>query len=317
MSFILHLFFIQVGFTAVTTITYSCLSNSTCGCSVKPAILTKIVGGEQANTDTWGWVVSIRIGNSHVCGGSLISSTLILTAAHCLISLKSLANLNINAGSNYLSIIDQRRTVSKIYIHKYYDENTLVHDIAIIRLSSPINMNDQSIALICLPSTKTIDYPPTDATVVAIGWGVLSSGNNIPSNSLQQVTLKTISKTTMNCRRTIHDDNAQFCSGVRGGGKDTCQGDSGGPLMIFSNGRWILVGITSYGISCALANYPGVYTRVSYYIDWISCFLTNDISCIENTTLKQASLLSMGLSIYYKNILIVFLCFVILKLGLS
>ncbi|CAF3433076.1 unnamed protein product [Rotaria sp. Silwood1] len=316
-TFVFHVFFIQIAFTAVATITYSCLPNLSCGCSVNSAILSKIIGGEQADIDSWGWIVSIRIGNSHVCGGSLISSTLILTAAHCLMSIKSLASLNINAGSTYLSIIHQQRKVSQIYIHQYYDSNTFVNDIAIIRLSSPINMNDRSIALICLPSAKTIYYPPTDTTVVAIGWGVLSSGNKVPSDSLQQVTLKTLSKTSINCRTVIHNNTIQFCSGVPGGGKDTCQGDSGGPLMIFSKGQWILVGITSYGISCALADYPGVYTRVSYYIDWISCFLTNNITCIENTTLKQYSLSSMGSTIFYKNILIVFICLVIFKLGLS
>ncbi|CAF2847435.1 unnamed protein product [Rotaria sp. Silwood2] len=180
--------------------------------------------------------------------------------------------------------------------------------------SPPVNINDRSIALICLPLTKTIEYPPKDASVVAIGWGVLASGDQAPSNALQQVTLKTISKTNINCRKAIHNSTIQFCSAVQGGGKDTCQGDSGGPLMIFSNGQWILVGITSYGISCALADYPGVYTRVSYYIDWISCFIANNITCIENTTLKQYSLLSAGSSIFYKNILIVFICLVICKL---
>ncbi|CAF3364480.1 unnamed protein product [Rotaria sp. Silwood1] len=315
-TFVFHVFFIQIAFTAVATITYSCLSNLSCGCSVNSAILSKIIGGEQADIDSWGWIVSIRIGNSHVCGGSLISSTLILTAAHCLMSIKSLASLNINAGSTYLSIIHQQRKVSQIYIHQYYDSNTFVNDIAIIRLSSPINMNDRSIALICLPSTKTIYYPPTDTTVVAIGWGVLSSGNKVPSDSLQQVTLKTLSKTSINCRTVIHNNTIQFCSGVPGGGKDTCQGDSGGPLMIFSKDQWILVGITSYGISCALADYPGVYTRVSYYIDWISCFLTNNITCIENTTLKQYSLSSMGSTIFYKNILIVFILFLLFLFGI-
>src|SRR4051794_32212968 len=92
--------------------------------------------------------------------------------------------------------------------------------------------------------------------------------------------------------------------------KDTCQGDSGGPLMMFSNGQWILVGITSYGTGCALADYPGVYTRVSYYKNWISCFLTDNITCIENSDFRQDSSSSKGSSIFFKNILLFFLCFV-------
>jgi hypothetical protein len=87
---------------------------------------------------------------------------------------------------------------------------------------------------------------------------------------------------------------------------------------MFSNGQWILVGITSYGTGCALADHPGVYTRVSYYKDWISCFLTdNNTSCIENPVYKQNLFSSIASSIFYKNIFVFFLYFVILKLGVS
>jgi secreted trypsin-like serine protease len=219
LTFFLRLFFIHVGFISVATITYPCLSNETCGCSLNSAVLTKIVGGEQAGSDTWGWAASIRVGNNHICGGSLISSTIIITAAHCLISIESSTSLRINIGSKYLSSIRQERSVSKIYIHHDYDSNTFINDIAIIRLSSSINMSDPSVALICLPPIVDTAYPPTDTSVVAIGWGVLSSGDKIPSDTLQQVTLKIISYTEIGCRESVNNDNIQFCAGVKDGGK--------------------------------------------------------------------------------------------------
>ncbi|CAF2825813.1 unnamed protein product [Rotaria sp. Silwood2] len=279
-TFLFNLCLIQITFTITTSITYSCWTNATCGCSLNLPILTKIIGGEEATMNSWGWVVSIRFRNNHICGGSLISSELVLTAAHCLVSIKTLSSLSVTAGSNYLSIINQQRSVSEISIHQNYNSMTYVNDIAIIRLSSPFDMNDRSLAVICLPP-PILEYPPNDTTVIAIGWGVLSTNEKTSSNTLQQVTLKTIANTISTCLVSIHNESGQFCAGVQGGGKDTCQGDSGGPLMMFSNQQWYIVGITSYGNDCALPFYPGVYTRVSIYGKDISCFLKNETLCIK------------------------------------
>ncbi len=219
MILFLRLFFMYFAFTTVATETYSCLSNTTCGCSKNFAVLSRIVGGEPVKTDTWGWAVSICVRDNHICGGSLISSTLIVTAAHCLTSITSPSSLRINVGSKYLSNIRQQRSVSNIYIHHNYDTNTFINDIAIIRLESSINMTDQSTALICLPSTNDTEYPSADETVVAIGWGILSSDDTTPSNILQQVTLNIIPNSVMNCDKILKDNNLQFCAGILGGGK--------------------------------------------------------------------------------------------------
>jgi secreted trypsin-like serine protease len=85
---------------------------------------------------------------------------------------------------------------------------------------------------------------------------------------------------------------------------------------MFSNGHWILVGITSYGAGCALADHPGVYTRVSYYVDWMSCFLIDNTSCNANTLYRQNIFSSKGSSIFYKNIIVFFLCFIVLILNM-
>ena len=59
-----------------------------------------------------------------------------------------------------------------------------------------------------------------------------------------------------------------LCGGEEG--KDTCQGDSGGPLVISVNGKWTLIGVTSWGIGCGDYNKPGVYAKVSALLNWVN-----------------------------------------------
>lgn len=224
MALILFCIFVFVQYESVRTTSistiYKCWSNVTCGCSYNDAILTKIIGGEPAGIDTWPWIVSIRVWNNHICGGSLISSTLVLTAAHCLVSVTTKSSLSITYGSKYLSIVNQRRSIADVYLHRDYDAERYIHDIALLRLSLAITINDRnSMAFICLPSSIGESYPPSNRSVVAIGWGVLASDAKISSNVLQQVTLNTIATRTASCQRTIYDRQAQFCAGVKEGGK--------------------------------------------------------------------------------------------------
>lgn len=254
-------------------VVYSCNTTAACGCSLNTASVTRIVGGELAGTSTWGWAVSIRLGSGGLCGGAIISSQWILTAAHCVTSY-SASQVTVYAGSNTMWS-GQSRSVSSITRHPSYSSSTNRNDIALLQLSSALNMADPNVKIACIPSVSSSvlsagEWPPANVDVVAVGWGTTSSGGST-SSSLRQVTMSTIGATVSMCSSVLNDVTLQFCAGIQCGGRDTCQGDSGGPIMIFTtSNQWVIVGVTSYGIGCASASYAGVYTRIAAYQTWIA-----------------------------------------------
>ncbi|CAF2489271.1 unnamed protein product [Rotaria sp. Silwood2] len=263
---------------------FSCDNTASCGCSRFNAnINARIVGGETAASHSWGWAVSLRISFAHnICGGSILSRYYVLTAAHCVENrVLTPSVLSIVVGADTLNSTEgQTLSLSEIFIHPNYDSRTKKNDIAILYLSKPIDFNDLNVAQICLPTvpeSEQFRYPIVNRLLVAIGWGRNASGGSLP-NSLRQVTVRTIGNKERTCQSIINNVEFQFCAAVNGGGKDTCQGDSGGPLMYYSekDKLWVLAGITSYGLGCALADYAGVYTRVSLYIKWIRSIVGDD-----------------------------------------
>ncbi len=139
---------------------YSCNTSALCGCSSSPASVTRIVGGETAGTSTWNWAVSLLISGTSLCGGAVLSSSWIITAAHCLGQV-SASQVTVYAGSN-TRFTGQSRVASSITVHPGYNSFTYVNDIALIRLSTPLTMSN-SIKSICIPSVSA-------ATLSADEW---------------------------------------------------------------------------------------------------------------------------------------------------
>ena len=132
---------------------YSCNSNASCGCSSNTASVSRIVGGESAGTSSWGWAVSISIGGGSLCGGSILSSSWIITAAHCLSGI-SPSQVIVYAGSN-TRFSGQSRVASSIIVHPSYNSNTKVNDIALIQLGVPLTMSSLAVKPICIPSVSS------------------------------------------------------------------------------------------------------------------------------------------------------------------
>ncbi|XP_052863287.1 venom serine protease Bi-VSP-like [Anopheles cruzii] len=134
---------------------------------------------------------------------------------------------------------------------------------------------------ICLPSVEPLrsgDF--TNYNPFIAGWG-RTTEIGFEANVLQELQIPILENAEcIQLYRKINKvfskkqfNDAVLCAGILEGGKDSCQGDSGGPLMlphvIGKKFHYFQIGIVSYGVGCARANIPGVYTRVATFVDWI------------------------------------------------
>ena len=182
-------------------------------------------------------------------------------------------NLELEVGSNDIS--DESDSISikfdEIIIHEDYDNVTMRNDIALVRTRKEIPLDTRAreveVNAICLPGRG--DEYSGRATVT--GFGFLEEGGSGTSD--MRATQVLILPNSM-CHQSYSsfDPTIMLCAGWPHGGRDACQGDSGGPLVQRQplTDTSVLVGIVSFGKGCARQDSPGVYTRVSAYIDWIT-----------------------------------------------
>ncbi|KAI4469681.1 chymotrypsin-related [Holotrichia oblita] len=221
----------------------------------------RIVGGTNAAAGAYPFVVSLRSSsNSHFCGGSILNTRWVLTAAHCVIG-STTSNVFVYAGSNTLNSGGVTVPTSRLILHSNYDDDSIVNDIAVIQLSGALAYSN-SIAQVTLNTGDT-----GAVAAILIGWGRLSTNGAIPNN-LQELSTNTITHATCRLYWGSSVSSNQICAVLRSG-QGACNGDSGGPLIQASTGAQL--GITSFILSGGCAQgFPDVYARVSSYTSWIS-----------------------------------------------
>merc|ERR1712210_356053 len=146
---------------------------------------------------------------------------------------------------------------SAVHKHPKFDLNSPSgdNDIAILKLAKDLTFSDK-IKPVCLPTSATKDYTP------------LNPVDQPRQCALKEAILNILKPSDKKCSDFIGDPSSttQLCAWAKG--KDACQGDSGGPLTVAENGKYVLLGVVSFGSGCA-TEHPGVYARVQGFLPWI------------------------------------------------
>jgi len=257
---------------------------------IKPALNStpsdRILWGQEAVPHSWPWQISLQASyvepSGHSCGGTLISDTWIVTAAHCFGGTRDKRMLRVHLGSHNKykrEAGEQIRYIKRYVIFDDIDEQEFLrygrfdmgNDLALIQLNAPVTFSDTVIPA-CLP---TMTDAPVGTNCYSTGWGMTRGTGN--HEKLKQAVTPLLQGQLCHTDQQPFNATNQVCTGHIHGGEGVCHGDSGGPLVCQYPGKaWTLTGATSYGKEtneeggmCGLKDVPAIFARVSSKVPWI------------------------------------------------
>lgn len=255
---------------------------------------TRVVGGSPANFGEFPYFVALLgTGDGGLrCGGSLLSTTQVLTAAHCVAGVGP-ADLQAVIGGFPLSSSEAKiRNIAAITVDPAFSPTTMRHDVAILRLANPITHADRQVRWLRLAQGNELGLVDPDDTATVIGHGSAVPGG--PSSpDPRKVAVPIQSDTTMAdpSRYGIAFDPATMVgAGPLAGGQGFCQGDDGGPLVVTATPQDLQIGAVSFSDGCAQADLPGVYSEL--YQGDLAAFVNSRVFRPANDRFAGASVLS-------------------------
>ncbi|KAM3875334.1 transmembrane protease serine 2-like [Diretmus argenteus] len=248
-----------------SVVTLRCID---CGSRVNSS---RTLGGRPAVLGAWPWQVSLQLEGSHRCGGAIIAPYWIVTAAHCVAGNSDPEDWTVYAGivSPLGSLFKPRHSVSRILAHDSYSSFTLRNDIALMRLSNPLDItSSRNIGPVCLPNVGLDITAPQKCWISGFG-STVNGHSDSPHLMESEVSLmeSAVCNSSIAYNGRITPD--MLCAGETEVGVAGFHGDSGGPLVTLKDGVWWLVGDTSWGEQWVEQSKPGVYGNVTYFLDWI------------------------------------------------
>ncbi|XP_055524358.1 trypsin-1 isoform X2 [Wyeomyia smithii] len=250
----------------------------------------RIVGGHDSARGQTTYIASLMRRGGHFCAASILNERWFLTAGHCVCSalnkpvrpsqikailgLYKISEFNRNRIENGVSSLQSayESSIKTIVSHPQYSCNLPYNDIALLEASKVIFF-DQHVRPICLASKYDNSGQVEGKSAIVSGWG-WNQENQRDGNkpdTLQRAVVDVFQNEECEIfyrdgKRPRSIADTQLCAGKRTGGVDSCWADSGGPLVSDTD---VLIGIVSTGIGCARAGFPGIYTRVSEFTNWI------------------------------------------------
>nr|XP_043067480.1 trypsin alpha-like [Drosophila bipectinata] len=217
----------------------------------------RIIGGSNTAIETAPWQVFLKrheISITYICGGSLIRSDIVLTAAHCVVPKGQVIEFSVRVGSSNREEGGQLFAVANIIVHQDYNIRTKLNDIAVLRITNPVKIG---------PSAQTIALatyaPPAGAQALITGWGLISPYVQEAPIILQGINVTILSP--YECSTFPWINEKIICAGSKG--NTACVGDSGGALVVNNQ----VVGVVSFGLETC--DTRTVFVNVPFYHKWI------------------------------------------------